>query len=539
MLPELSERDIDKLYDSLTIEQRANVEKLLMATQSIWIPLPDVNGHPSPQRQAAESPADVILYGGAAGGGKTDLSLGLAITEHHRTLFVRREGTQLEGAKDRMADILGSRDGLNSQTGIWRMKREGREDGQVRFAGVPNPGDEWKHQGNPRDLLVLDEAANLLESQARALMGWVRDATDQSSRQRVLLCSNPPTNAEGRWMITYFAPWLDKDHPLYPTAPGDLRWCAMMPDGDIWVDGPDPFVLDDGLPVYDFSPDDYTPEEIIQPMSRTFIPSRVTDNPHLMASGYMRTLQAMPEPLRSQMLYGDFMAGIEDDVMQVLPTAWVQAAMDRWKPRSDEFKPGHMTSMGVDPSRGGRDESVISRRHGSWYDELIRMPGEAVPDGPTLGARVLMHRKDTCPVHVDVIGIGSSVVDWLTGQAIQVVPVTGSESSSLKDINGMLGFYNMRAELYWLFREALDPQHNSTVALPPDRVLLADLTAPTFEVRAGNKIIIESKKEIAKRIGRSTDSGDTVVYASIHTTPRDIQIRRPNRGGKPRVKRAL
>ena len=43
-----------------------------------------------------------------------------------------------------------------------------------------------------------------------------------------------------------------------------------------------------------------------QPQSRTFIPSRISDNPHLMGTGHMATLQAMPEPLRSQMLNGDF-----------------------------------------------------------------------------------------------------------------------------------------------------------------------------------------------------------------------------------------
>ena len=36
----------------------------------------------------------------------------------------------------------------------------------------------------------------------------------------------------------------------------------------------------------------------------------MTDNPYYMASGYIATLQSLPEPLRSQMLFGDFLAGI-------------------------------------------------------------------------------------------------------------------------------------------------------------------------------------------------------------------------------------
>ncbi len=493
----------------------AEVEALLKL--DVWAPLP------GPQTRAQACQADILLYGGAAGGGKTDLALGLALTEHYRTLFIRREGVQLEGAKDRLSQILGNRDGFNSQTGIWRLDDAGC---QIRFGGVPNAGDEWKYQGQPRDLLVLDEAANLLESQARALMGWVRDAEAKALRNRVLLCSNPPTSAEGRWLIQFFAPWLDPDHPN-PAEHGELRWFATMGGEDIEVTSNQPFVLEAGEPLYDFNPDDYALEDVITPLSRSFIPARVADNPHLLGSGYMRTLQAMPEPLRSQMLYGDFTAGMEDDAYQVLPTAWVQAAMDRWRPRSDEYEPGDMTSMGVDVSRGGLDESVISRRHGMWFDQLICLPGEIVPDGPTLGAQVLQHRRDACPVHVDAIGVGTAVVDFLHGQGVQHVPITGSEASGLTDNTGHFTFINQRAEIFWLFRELLDPQNNPTVMLPPDNQLLQDLCAPTYMIRTGNKIQIESKDQIKKRIGRSTDRADAVLYASI-ITPLRYEGGRPN-----------
>jgi len=49
-------------------------------------------------------------------------------------------------------------------------------------------------------------------------------------------------------------------------------------------------------------------------------------------AGYVTTLQGLPEPMRSQLLYGDFSVGREDDAWQVIPTAWIKAAMDRRKP---------------------------------------------------------------------------------------------------------------------------------------------------------------------------------------------------------------
>ncbi|MDW5462236.1 terminase, partial [Acinetobacter baumannii] len=78
------------------------------------------------------------------------------------------------------------------------------------------------------------------------------------------------------------------------------------------------------------------------------------------------------EPLRSQMLYGDFGAGIEDDPWQVIPTEWVEAAQARWKPLEDmrilhrgDFK---MDSYGLDVARGGGDNTIGFARYAHWYD---------------------------------------------------------------------------------------------------------------------------------------------------------------------------
>jgi hypothetical protein len=86
----------------------------------------------------------------------------------------------------------------------------------------------------------------------------------------------------------------------------------------------------------------------------------------------------LPEPLRSQMLNGDFKAGMVDDEWQVIPTAWVDAAMARWKPK--DVLP-EQDSLGVDVARGGKDETVIAPRYGNWYAELDCHEGKKTPDG--------------------------------------------------------------------------------------------------------------------------------------------------------------
>ena len=270
--------------------------------------------------------------------------------------------------------------------------------------------------------------------------------------------------------------------------------------------------------------------EIITPKSRTFIPSRVTDNPILLATGYMSQLQALPEPLRSQMLNGDFRAGLGDDPWQMLPTEWVRAAQNRW---TQKEHPGPMDSIGIDPSRGGKDETVISRRHGRWFDTLLCYPGQTVPDGPAAAALVFSAVRDGAPIHVDIIGIGSSVFDHLAGNHLHAVAVNSSEKSDETDRTGKLRFRNKRAEIYWKFREMLDPLHGENVALPPDNQLRADLCAPRWKLSASG-IQVESKQDLEKRIGRSPDRGDAVVYAAIATGKkggafaprRDISARR-------------
>ena len=52
------------------------------------------------------SQADVIGYGGAAGGGKTDLIVGSFLTVHKRSLVVRREKAQTDGIVQRCEEIL-------------------------------------------------------------------------------------------------------------------------------------------------------------------------------------------------------------------------------------------------------------------------------------------------------------------------------------------------------------------------------------------------------------------------------------------------
>jgi len=130
------------------------------------------------------------------------------------------------------------------------------------------------------------------------------------------------------------------------------------------------------------------------------------------------------------MLYGDFMAGVSDDPWQVIPTAWVDMAMARWVDKSPK---GIMDSLGIDVARGGQDETLIQRRHGMWFDMPLAYPGLQTPDGPAVAGLSIAAARDKAPMHIDVIGVGSSPYDFLKQANQQVIGVNGSEKSNKTD----------------------------------------------------------------------------------------------------------
>lgn len=503
----------DALWESASPAQRDELKALLESDLSRHIWRTQVGR----QSEAADSSADIIGYGGQAGGGKTDLIAGLALTEFDRSVVFRREKTQTEGIIQRMTEILGTSDGYNSQKSIWRTT-VANVPRLIEFGGLDNPTDHQRWQGRPHALKAYDEVTEMREFQVRFTMGWCRTSMPGQRLLR-LLTFNPPTTAEGRWVVKYFGPWLDDRHP-HPAEPGDLRYVTTIGGKDVWLETGDPFVMFKGEPLYDFDPADFGPEKIISPLSRTFIPSRVTDNYFYVRSGYIDTLAALPEPLRSQMLDGNFNVGMEDDEWQVIPTAWIDAAMARWKPRDDCPK-GEMDTLGCDPAMGGADNFVLSPRHGTWFDQLIRVPGRDVPDGQTGAAIVIKHRRDRAVVIPDIVGWGSSTYNMLQENEVQCHPVNGAYKSIERTADGTLGFFNYRAEIVWRMREALDPTNPDPVALPPDPALRADLAAYKWKMtRTG--IQVREKAEMKTDLGRSPDDGDAVINANIVVVKEEV-----------------
>lgn len=488
--------DVLKALDGLdvatreaTVKQAEDLIRKEHGSLPAWLP------NPGPQLDAYFCEADELFYGGQAGGGKTDLAVGLALTAHTRSLLLRKYRDDAKDMADRLLEVAGTRNGWNGQDLIFRQ-----ENCTVRFGGCNSEEEKQRFKGKPFDLYVFDEVSDFAEAAYTFIIGWNRSAKP-GQRCRILATGNPPTTPEGLWVLRRWAAWLDPTHPN-PAKPGELRWYTTGEDGkEVEVEGRGPHLISG---------------EMVEARSRTFIPAKLSDNPDLAATNYAATLAALPEELRAAYRDGRFDLGLKDKPYQAIPTAWVRAAQARWKPKPPEGIP--MCAMGVDASGGGTDPMVIAQRHDGWYAPLIQIEGKDIPierAGAFCAGLVVSHRRDSAKVIIDLGGgYGSSMYEQLHANHIDPAGYKGANSAFGKTKCGKFTFKNKRSMSIWKFREALDPGQpgGSQIALPPDPELVADLTAPTYKPDA-KEIIVESKVDVCKRLGRSTNKGDAVVMA--------------------------
>lgn len=326
-----------------------------------------------------------------------------------------------------------------------------------------------RFQGHHADhlLLVVDEASGVAEPIFEAAEGFL---TAQGAK--VLLIGNP-TQLGGQ----FYRCFHDEQ----------ARWHTIH--------------------VSTFDTPNYTGEEVPPDVARA-----------LPRAGWAREMaEAWGEdsPVYQVRVLGNFPTNAAD---AVIPLAWVEAAQARFaEQKAQGFDVGHLKAIGVDVARTGTDRTVLAMRHGLTITELRRLPQQGTMEtaGHVKGALMTMSDNPVLAptAVVDVIGIGAGVVDRLRELACQVVAFNASEATDRMDATNQLGFVNKRAAAWWNLREMLDPDGTFQVALPPDDRLTGDLTSPKWRVMSGGRIQIESKDDIRKRLGRSTDDGDAVVQA--------------------------
>ncbi len=187
--------------------------------------------------------------------------------------------------------------------------------------------------------------------------------------------------------------------------------------------------------------------------------------------------------------------------------AWIRAAQERY---DDTTLREGLPAYGVDVANSENgDEAAIARGLGAC---LLEVSAKPCPDSNLLASDLLPELKANFVksehVGVDAVGVGAGTVNEFRRLKFVVRALQGGPTVS-PDGYTEEEFISLRAQMHWQFR--LDAQHGK-IALPPDdEELVNDLLAPTWKTRNG-KIVVESKEEIIKRLGRSPNKGDAAVY---------------------------
>lgn len=468
-------------------KQAVETAKKLAPHFSLWTP------NVGPQSAGYHCEADELFYGGQAGGGKSDLVLGLAFTTHQSSLILREFSRDARALALRAQGIVKTSKGFNGQLMEFRY-----EDKVVEFGGCRNDDEMERYKGRPHDLIAFDEISDFTETRFRFISAWNRSSV-KGQRSRILATGNPPTKPEGLWVVKYWGAWLDPTHPN-PAKEGELRWYTNDGKKDIEVDGYGPHLING---------------EKLYGRSRTFIRARLVDNPFLAETNYESTLSALPSYMRAAYRDGRFDISLKDEERQLIPTKWIVAAQERWKAQGDLPPEGiPMCAIAADPAGSGVDKIELIQRYDHWYSPITTVEKIDSPaQGRNLSDEIVKLRKNDCEIVVDMGG-GYGDVTWNclieNINPKKLVAYKGDKESRARTQNGMLEFANQRTQWHWRLMESLDPAINSKVMLPDDRELLSDLAAPRFEVKNG-VIHLESKKDIKLRLGRSPGKGDVVV----------------------------
>ena len=224
----------------------------------------------------------------------------------------------------------------------------------------------------------------------------------------------------------------------------------------------------------------------------------------------------IPGDLFRVKVLGEFPEQAEDSL---IPLNWVERSNRRWEALAKRWKPdGDIEyKLGVDVAGMGNDAEVFYPRTGSFvhppkvffkrrHTETAGMIKNIINS-----SNAKKYKRPTA--YVDTIGEGAGVYDILEEQHVPCVSVKFSRAARKrhKDKTGERLFLNMRAYCWWAIRDALDPDLDGTLALPPSAETTQDLTEVCFVHTSNGRIKIEPKADIKKRLGRSPDHGDALA----------------------------
>lgn len=250
---------------------------------------------PQPRQQEfLGSPADIAIFGGAAGGGKTWAILAEPLRHIHRPRFgcviFRKETPQIRGEgglwmeSEKIYPLVGARG--SAHTLRWTFP----SGSQVSFSHMQHDSDRFNWQGQQIALIGFDELCHFSQT-----VFWFMLSRNRSLcgiRPYIRATCNPDPDSFVAKLISW---WINQDTGYaIKERSGVVRWFCRIGEEIQWADSQEQLI------------ETWGPK--CGPMSLTFILSRLEDNQIYERAdpSYRAKLQNMPQVDRERLLEGNW-----------------------------------------------------------------------------------------------------------------------------------------------------------------------------------------------------------------------------------------
>ena len=239
-----------------------------MAKKVIWTPQPK-------QKIFMSRPEDEALYGGAAGGGKSDALVIEALRQvhipHYKAIILRKTFPQLEEIiekSQRYYKAVFPKAKYNESKHVWTFPSGAK----ILFRSMQHTKDKHNYQGKAYDFVAFDELTHFTFEEYNYLFS--RNRPNGPGTRAYIRATANPGGVGHSWVKQRFITAAE------PMSTINEKVLVVTPEGKL----------------------------IEQIKTRIFVPSSVFDNKKLLENdpGYLGRLAQLPKAERDALLYGDW-----------------------------------------------------------------------------------------------------------------------------------------------------------------------------------------------------------------------------------------
>jgi len=397
-------------------------------------PLKEYRPNKGPQEQFLATKADIAIYGGAAGGGKSTALLWEAgrhvhIPGYNAVLFRRTHPEIINpgGMWDESQIYYPSLGGIEKHSSTtWNFPWNGSV---IKMNHMQLEADRFKWQGSQICMLGFDELTHFTMQQFFYMLS--RNRSMCGVKPYIRATCNPDPDS---WVREFLDWWIGEDGFPIPERIGKLRWMGRKGDTLIWAN---------------------TRMEIlrqkIRPKSVTFIPALLSDNPQLCEADpdYESNLDALPRHERERLKGGNWDArAVAGDyfkraMFEVVDAAPKGGRSVRWWDRASTVP----SAKNPDPDYTAGVK--ITEYQGQYFiEDIVRLRGNPTRVQTTIKATASQEPDTEILLPQDPGAAGKSEVDTLIKKlkgfnVTNAGPETGDKATRAVPVSAQCGAGNV------------------------------------------------------------------------------------------------